>query len=68
MTESHYTKLEELRDKGWYIKFEVNLVLKGFNCMIYNQKQAEEGRIDKLSFWNTPEDGIDWLHSWKLKK
>jgi len=69
MTKDHYRKLQELKELGvgWYIKFEVNTVMKLINCMIYNKKQELNGKVEKVSIWNTMEEGIDWLYAWKTK-
>ncbi len=68
MTKKHFKKVEELKQKGWLLRFEVNLVMNAINCIIYNEKQESNNRVEKVSVWNNIEDGIDWLYEWKLKK
>ncbi len=69
MTSDHYRKIQELKDLGvgWHIKFEINTVMKTINCMIYSKDQERHGKVDKVSIWNTMEEGIDWLYTWKTK-
>jgi len=74
MTNKHLEKILSLKNKGvgWYIKFEVNTALSNnksiiWNCMIYSKRQERDGIVDKVSLWNTPEQGIDWLYAWKMK-
>ncbi len=67
MTSEHFNKVQELKDKGWLLRFEVNLILGKINCIIYNERQKRDGIVEKVSVWNTIEEGINWLHAWKFK-